>query len=419
MVLKTARYVIDELIDFTALFKDYSRVNCFNIRNCDDLVQFERLNDDQRAWLISGLQEQFTEECAVALYDRGFPEEKHKLLPGPINASATDTNNVDFTSSAHADWLFLWTIVKGEMLGALTEGLAALRSGQHESGSLTRRFCQDGFLLRQGLLRWVYRHDTAEKRIVVHGICRRTINPFRKIWRYFDQKKAEDLLHTGELYLRRLDLLEDQFEATPTVSMVEAQRRALEHSLGVASKDHLNFYENMRRALFVCCWQKAEHESLQMWRSYCPMKGGFAIQSTQRQLEHQFLQMNQRRTGLYFREIQYVDHSNFNPVSHGFMEQAFLKSTWFMDEKEIRYALFRVDCAAAGRPEQIEIKLAELGDHERLSFDTEAAAENIILNPFASEPDKKAIMALVRSKRPALESRLHRSALESHPVKAI
>jgi hypothetical protein len=52
------------------------------------------------------------------------------------------------------------------------------------------------------------------------------IQPTKKVWRYFDQKKAVHLIETSHLYLRRLDLLTDYYEGdpyegNPTFSLIE------------------------------------------------------------------------------------------------------------------------------------------------------------------------------------------------------
>ena len=89
----------------------------------------------------------------------------------------------------------------------------------------------DGFLLRHGHLRIVYHRHAREGRIIIHAIGCWAINPLAKVWRYFDQEKAESLLNTGKLYLRRLDLLTDEFEGdpyegSPTYDMFEAWKHA-------------------------------------------------------------------------------------------------------------------------------------------------------------------------------------------------
>jgi hypothetical protein len=292
---------------------------------------------------------------------------------------------------------------------------------------------RNGFLLRHGKLRWVYRHDPGRNVTIVHAICRRSHNPLKKIWRYFSQKKAVDLIERGQIFLSRLDTLAerdggDRYEGTPTIPGAAGFNAALIASLGQAHPDFLRRYDHCRRATFVCCWHKAEHEALQMWLGYCrelpvegtqPIPGGFALQTTERQLQHQFVKFHdlpQTQGQQYFlRDIDYVDHRTHEPPAR-FGEEVFLKANWFRDEKELRLGIQRLDCACAGSVVQIEERLSALPRFVRLAVDLNAITESIVLNPHAPAANRATITSMITERYPELVRRIRTSALEVPPV---
>lgn len=239
------------------------------------------------------------------------------------------------------------------------------------------------------------------------------------------------MIRTGQLYLSRVDTLSDRFEATPTAAMIEQHRKALIASLGTAHPDHLRAYSNVCRGTYVCCWHKAEHEAVHMWRSYCRAKpsadapeipGGFALQTTERRLQHEFLRLRDASTvpgvNLFLRDVEYVDHAAHNGPG-GFGDHAFLKAKWFSSEKEVRLAVQRLDCIAAGSAAEIEARLAALPQFERIAVDLEAVAVRLALNPDASVTDRDTIITAVAEFRPALRARVEPSEIEVQPIDAL
>lgn len=405
-----------------------------NPENPEELEQFEGMDDEARATFVVRLQDQFTVSVALRLYAEGQAHEAAGLVAAPGPPQPGDGCRVDFTQYAQADWRFLNELASRGYPDELARGLRMLRSGSPPPDSLVE-LCRNGFLMRQGKLRWVYRHDPNHNVNVVYAVCRRTHNPLKKIWRYFSQKKAVDLIERGQIYLSRLDILAerdggDRYEGTPTIPGVTGFTAALIASLGLAHPDFLQRYDHCRRATFVCCWHKAEHEALQMWLGYCreapadglpPVPGGFALQTTERRLQHQFLKFHDepRIQGQQFflRDIDYVDHRTHEPPAR-FGEEVFLKANWFRDEKELRLGIQRLDCACAGSVVQIAEKLSALPPFMRLAVDLNAITESIVLNPGTPAANKAAITSLITERYPELVRRIRTSVLKVPPVAA-
>ena len=378
--------------------------------NPANLLAFEAFNDRVRAALVSRLKEQFTEDAAVGMCDAGNTELGGPLHDAPPSGTAASFQ-VQFTQSALNDWECFSAGTQQTLLRAIDE----LRAGLGAGNGVLRLSRNDCFLLRRGPMRCVYRRNAANCQVVVFGFGVWAINPLQKIWRYFSQDKAEDLVRTSELYLRRLDRLLDAFEATPTFAMYEDHRRALVGSMGFAADHHLDFFDHLRRALYVSCWQKSEHESFAMWKGYCPDDGGFAIQTTERRLHHEHRRISRSKNHFHLKSVRYVDHASEPAFLRDISDPAFLKASWYSDEKEIRFAAMRIDAAAGGTAEQTEERLNALPDHERIAFDLNCVVEHVVFNPFSRPERRASLVELIRTSRAVLESRIAPSALEGLP----
>lgn len=355
--------------------------------------------------------EGFDAATGARMREKGLAEEGDGLQPAP---GGEVNQAVKFTASAAADWDFLQG---SRIIGApmqldaiLAEGLAVVAKGRFPAREI-ESLGGDGAIWHQRGLRWVIRFVPEDRSMVVHGIAQARLNPFRKIWRYFDQEKAIDLLRTSELFLCRVDRLADEFEARPTEAMRRAREKALGGVFGADWPGDPHWYENIRRALFVTCFQKLEIESAEMWRDYCPSGGGLAIQVTERTLQHEVARMRPGRRELFLRDIEYIDHATYEPTSHGLPEQAFFKRMKFRYEREIRLAWFLPEMAC-GTQEEIERFLSSLPAGLRVPIRLDAAVEAVVLNPACTENDRAALRALL-DERPTLRVRCRTSALQS------
>lgn len=247
-------------------------------------------------------------------------------------------------------------------------------------------------------------------------------NETAKVWRYFDQRKAVHLIKTSHLYLRRLDLLIDQYEGdpyegTPTLAVFKQLKKAYIKVFGHASDSELaKQFEFERRATFVSCWQESEHESWLMWKQYCHRGGGFALQTTMKQICLIHAKLREQNDSLYLKSVQYLDHWKDDSLPHTVPAQVFVKPVWFSDEKELRFALFRGDCAWGGTEEQTEAALARLKDHELIPVNLTELVKRIVLNPLSTDEQKREIVHLVESERPELKAKLRDSDIAKKPV---
>jgi hypothetical protein len=394
-------------------------VNDWNIELPDDLVPFERLDGNRRSFLTDRLNEQFTTEAAAQLYDLGREEEKNgPLVAAPVEEHRPSPLKVELVPSAHADW----QCFSRRLAPSLEAAVHVLRSDAGYGSSVVPLMRDQGFLLRHGHLRVVYRRAPHEKRVVLHAIGCWAVNPLAKVWRYFSQMKAEDLLTTSDLYLRRLDLLTSEFEGdpyegTPTFHMLYMYRRAHAETLGpIDEGEAMKRYEHERRATFVSCWQKSEHESWWMWKQYCADNGGFALQTTERKLHHLLTVLREKRDTLYLRSVHYADHWDDDPLPHDVPEQAFLKPVWFSDEKEIRFVWFRGEHAYAGTEEQIEAALSKLDKGERIKLSLASVVDRVVLHPFCKKDQREKILAILEDKQRDLAPRVADSAIRKKPV---
>jgi hypothetical protein len=243
------------------------------------------------------------------------------------------------------------------------------------------------------------------------------VQPTTKAWRYFDQKKAIHLIKTSQLYLQRLDLLTDYYEGdpyegNPTFSLIEGDIYAHSQVFGHADEASIRKeFEYERKATFVSCWQMSDYESWFMWKQYCQRGGGFAVQTTIKRLS-----ALADEKSLLLHNVKYLDHWADNSLVHTIPCQVFVKPCWFSDEKEIRLALFHSECINGIMDERRENALARLKDHELIETNLANVVEQIVLNPFSCECQKKEVVGLVESLRPELKSRLCESGITNKPV---
>ncbi len=131
-----------------------------------------------------------------------------------------------------------------------------------------------------------------------------------KIWRYLDFCKFDSLLSRGKLYLRRLDLLPDQFEGRLTPSERNHWYVCLQY-FGLL--DQLNpddLIKRQREAAYVNCWNIDNFESAKMWKNFCADSNGVVIQSSYKKLA---LYEN-HKAFYYLGMVEYIDFSNYNPT---------------------------------------------------------------------------------------------------------
>lgn len=103
-------------------------------------------------------------------------------------------------------------------------------------------------------------------------------DPKSPIWRYIEFWKLQDLVRSGQLYLRRSDMLEDEHEGLPP-SEYERVLNLSKFALNdIWERDHdIGMLAQFRQSFYVNCWHLDIGETATMWGRYG--KDGVAIVS--------------------------------------------------------------------------------------------------------------------------------------------
>jgi mRNA-degrading endonuclease RelE of RelBE toxin-antitoxin system len=275
---------------------------------------------------------------------------------------------------------------------------------------------RNGWVFRDGPYRIVFRVDNPSRSIVVLGIAAWACNPVLKVWRYLDQRKAEDLLRTGELYFRRADLLEDRYEATPTLGSQLNYQAALQQAIPGVLPPRPTLVESHKHCTYLCCWRMSHHESWLAWKYYCSRGGGLAVQTTRRKLIHLHARLRQTDE-VHCREVTYLEHRREEFEGEGLGEEAFYKATWFSDEREIRLLRFHDENISVSR-EDVLANPGMLPEGARIRCNLSSFVDSVVINPFATKKQRTTLTMLIREHQPSLLARLHRSAILEPPVGA-
>jgi hypothetical protein len=156
----------------------------------------------------------------------------------------------------------------GDQFLSAVEAVQELIRNQPEDGKCLSLRGPQGYLLRDGPFRIVFRLGKDNAHDVVFAIAPAGIDPTENVWRYFDQPKAEDLLKTGCLYFCRLDqLTDDPREARLPLYARRVRTHVYGKTFGADASKVVNESEEiLRGTTYVCCWTRREHESYLAWR---------------------------------------------------------------------------------------------------------------------------------------------------------
>jgi mRNA-degrading endonuclease RelE of RelBE toxin-antitoxin system len=366
------------------------------------------LSSEERVLTKCALETGFDDQAAQELFKEGVAEQTQ------FGTSRDETWQPDllFVPSALRD---LRCFVDESVKGKLRQALSNLPSS-HGTRACRRIVGEDGWVLNEGPFRIVYDVDDASRSFVVFGIACWACNPMLKVWRYLDQSKAEDLVRTGELYFRRLDLLEDKYEATPTLAHYLDYEAARKRVFPADSPTGDTLFDGRKLSAFACCWRMSPHESWLMWKQYCQKNGGFAIQTTWRKLGHLHALLRQSHD-VYCRLVSYIRHRVDAPRTGGLGDECFYKAVWFSDEREIRLVRFRDDYFHVTQ-EALEANPRLIPECYRIRCDLLAFVEGIVFNPFTTPRKMMTLTRLMERHRPALQSLIRPSEILELPVGA-
>jgi hypothetical protein len=363
------------------------------------------LSGEERVLAKCALEAGFDGQAAQELFEEGVAEQAQ------FGTSREETWQPDllFVPSALGD---LQYYVNESVKGRLRQALSTLPAnhGTRACG----RTVGGGWVLNDGPFRIVYNVDDASRSFVVFGIACWACNPMLKVWRYLDQPKAEDLVRTGELYFRRLDLLEDKYEATPTLARYSDYEAARKRVFPAGPPTSETLFEARKRSAFACCWRMSPHESWLMWKQYCPKNGGFAIQTTWRKLSHLHNILRESHN-VHCGMVSYTRHWVDAPGTGGLGDECFYKAAWFSDEREIRLVRFRDEYFHVTQ-KALEASPGLIPKCDRIPCDLSALVEGIVFNPFTTPRKITTLTKLMKKHRPELQPLIRPSEILHPPM---
>ena len=139
------------------------------------------------------------------------------------------------------------------------------------------------------------------------------------LWRYMDFFKFEDLLKTSALYFSRPDSFTDPFEGRFSTGNQKGKSKSDEifRELYRFSEDTRidDYHEIHRNVVFISCWHRNTHETMQMWDAYTESPDSVAITTTVRALKQNLpkgiLQYGVKYASLDFPRTEFSHNSLF------------------------------------------------------------------------------------------------------------
>jgi hypothetical protein len=222
-----------------------------------------------------------------------------------------------------------------------------------------------------------------------------------KVWRYMTFGRFVWMLVRKRLWLSRCDLLSDRWEGRVSASTLAAMLA----DGRVYEPDQLaGIIEIERTRNFVSCWTLAEHESDALWRIYCGVSEGVAIQTTLGRLRDSVaacrVDFGEPEPELDLKPVVYDDGHLPAPYVG---ELIMRKRQMFAYEREVRVVFFRQD----SKPQPMG---------RELRWDPENVLEHVWVHPFADEPFKDTVDAVVAAFAPTLSGRVSMSKMTSEPA---
>jgi hypothetical protein len=242
-----------------------------------------------------------------------------------------------------------------------------------------------------------------EKRLQ-HPAFPQPSDPMVRVWRYMTLPKFIWQLKQQQLYLTRLDRLEDSFEGSLTSKTIEGvelflRQRGVKEDLRWLSEQ----FRRNREITYVCCWHENQRESEAMWRLYCGQAHGVAIQTTYRHLVDAIDTQYEMYVGL----VKYIDYDRESFPSINVYLPAMHKRIAFEHEREIR--LF-------SSPFKLhEPNHGPAPNAVFLPWDNDLHIERVFVDPYAPEYFYDAVETVIENLAPYLKTRLMWSQMKAAP----
>jgi hypothetical protein len=160
------------------------------------------------------------------------------------------------------------------------------------------------------------------------------------LWHYMDFTKFVDLVATAELYLRRVDKLDDQREGRFTEREFTRLKQRRD--------DLATSTESGRSLFFVNCWCGSERESMAMWDLYGGKNHGVAVKTTMESLK---AAISGAELPIYIGRVQYRDWKRHDVNDKGNMVAMCLrKADGYSCEKEVRLVFWAAQLEPVREP---------------------------------------------------------------------
>ncbi len=106
-----------------------------------------------------------------------------------------------------------------------------------------------------------------------------TLEPTTRVWRYLSFGKFVWMLQHKQLWLSKVERLDDKWELMPLDQQLNytINNRPDSLSAEAATASIAKTVKTLRKNTFVSCWTASQHESLALWKIYCPSGEGVAI----------------------------------------------------------------------------------------------------------------------------------------------
>jgi hypothetical protein len=222
----------------------------------------------------------------------------------------------------------------------------------------------------------------------------------QKMWRYMKFSRFIWLLQNRQLWLSRVNRLDDPWEIAlagnqlahvigrhpiPTLPLPETEpESAMDRAERIIAA--------WRQETFVSCWSASDHESHALWRIYCGPDEGVAIQTT-------FAKLRESVGNLPLLKVTY-EQPGARARTPTKIDLVTKKRPMFAYEHEIRIVL------ADGQPESFG---------HRLDWPVENIVESIRVHPDADQSFMETVTASVARYAPALKDRVAWSAMNARP----
>lgn len=223
-----------------------------------------------------------------------------------------------------------------------------------------------------------------------------------KVWRYLSLSRFIWLLQRKQLWLSRVDLLEDPWECAITGEEMSylAQRAPITPVGAVAEAVNQRLKritEEWRRTTYINCWCGREEESHALWRVFCGPKEGVAICSTWGKLMD--LAQNMR--------LVEVDYTGYDRVRTPNITKVSMRKRQMYDyEQEVRII------AQQDTPNPNLIK-EESGF--RLGFEPADFIDVIVVHPEADDSFNQVVVGIVDTYAPELRNDVRWSVMREQP----